>query len=131
MEKDYIAWTPVKTIIHKNRSVPIEYNEREIWLCSVGENIGFEEDGKGKEFVRPVIVLRRYNQFFCHVIPLSTTTNRGKYYFPFDGKTGKTSVALLTQSRAISSARLHGLIGIVKNEDFHAIKNRLKRLLGL
>jgi len=32
------------------------YKKRETWICNIGENIGFEEDGKGNEFTRPVII---------------------------------------------------------------------------
>ncbi len=48
MNKDYKIWTPVKKNINNNRSHPIGYKARDIWICNIGENIGFEEDGKGK-----------------------------------------------------------------------------------
>lgn len=131
MNKDYSDWLPVKAEIHNSGSAPAGYNEREVWFCSIGENIGFEEDGKGEKFIRPVLIMKIYNQFFCHIVPLSTTEKRGKFYFAFDGGTGQTSVALLSQSRAISSARLHRKIGVMSEEDFIEVKQQIKELLGL
>jgi hypothetical protein len=36
-------------------------HEREIWWCSMGVNIGDEEDGKNELFERPVLILRKFN----------------------------------------------------------------------
>ncbi|MDR3125943.1 MAG: type II toxin-antitoxin system PemK/MazF family toxin [Candidatus Nomurabacteria bacterium] len=131
MSKNYRKWTPVKIAINSSNSAPDGYNEREVWFCSVGENVGFEEDGKGEKFIRPVLILKIYNQFFCHVVPLSTTEKRNRFYYAFDGGTGKISVALLTQSRAVSSSRLHRKIGKICKEDFVKIKTQIKELLDL
>ncbi|MDR1015427.1 MAG: type II toxin-antitoxin system PemK/MazF family toxin [Coriobacteriales bacterium] len=129
-EKDYGRWMPVKAGIHNAPHRLIGYKERDIWICSLGENIGFEEDGKGGGFRRPVLVLKIYNKAFCHVVPLSTTDRRGAYYHPFDGHTGKTSVALLSQSRAVDSARLRQKVGYASEGDFAEIKRRLMEILG-
>lgn len=42
------------------------FREREIWWCSIGKNIGAEQDGKNEFFERPVLVCKKYNneQFF-------------------------------------------------------------------
>ena len=96
MNKSYSIWTPLKQEINNSNLRPLGCKEREIWFANLGENIGFEEDGKGNDFTRPVLVLRVFNKNFCYVVPLSTTNKRGKYYYPFDSKTGKISVALLS-----------------------------------
>ena len=52
-EKDYGGWHSRK--IEVNRLISIRYfYEREVWWAVVGQNIGSEEDGKGKNFARPV-----------------------------------------------------------------------------
>lgn len=129
MEKNYRDWMPVKSKVNNTASRPLNYREREIWVCSIGENIGFENDGKGKGFRRPVLVLKIYNRYSCLIMPLSTTQKRTKYHYEFDGHTGKMSVALLSQVRTIDSARLHDKIGYADKEDFSAIKTRLIKLL--
>jgi len=46
-----------KNQITKNRQNSLFY-EREIWFCSVGMNLGHEEDGKQDQFLRPIIILK-------------------------------------------------------------------------
>jgi mRNA-degrading endonuclease toxin of MazEF toxin-antitoxin module len=129
--KDYKNWTAVKANINNSDSTPVGYHEREIWSCSLGENIGAEQDGVGENFDRPVLILKIFNQSFCHVIPLSTTSKRDKFHYAFDGGTGKTSVAVLSQSRSISGARLHYKGGMASEKDFAIIKKRMRNTLGL
>jgi mRNA-degrading endonuclease toxin of MazEF toxin-antitoxin module len=129
--KDYKNWTLVKTKLHNNESAPVSYREGEIWACRLGENIGAEQDGVGKDFTRPVLILKIFNRSFCHIVPLSTTGKRDKFHYAFDGGTGKTSVAVLSQSRSISSFRLQYKGGEASKQDFNAIKARLQEVLGL
>jgi mRNA interferase MazF len=129
MEKDYSDWMPVKSEINNKERFPRGIKEREIWICNLGDNVGFEEDGKGNDFTRPVLILKVFNRRFCYVVPLSRTEKRDKYHYAFDGKTGKESVALLSQLRAIDSVRLRDKIGFVSKEDFKIIKNQMVELI--
>jgi len=129
MQKNYSVWTPIKKDINNSDLRSMGCKEREIWICNLGENIGFEEDGKGNEFTRPVLVLKVFNKYFCHVVPLSTTDKRGKFYYPFDGRTGKTSVALLSQSRPIDTARLYRKVGFMEEKEYLEIKRKIQEIL--
>jgi mRNA interferase MazF len=131
IKKDYKNWMSIKAEINNKNATPIGYKEREIWICNIGENIGFEQDGKGKDYARPVLILKIYNRKFCHIIPLSTTSKRNRVHYALDGRTGKVSVALLSQSRAVDSARLHQKIGVISEQDFTKIKQQLADLLSL
>ena len=131
MKKDYQVWTPIKSEINNNCDFPKGYKEREIWYASIGENIGFEEDGKGKKFDRPVLILRAFSRNLCCVIPLSTTNKRGRFYYAFDGKTGKISVALLSQIKVIDTMRLRHKIGVMDKENFSEMKKKIKELFKL
>jgi mRNA interferase MazF len=130
-EKDYREWMPVKAGINNDADRPIGFKEREIWLCSVGENVGYENDDKGRRYMRPVLIVRAFNKQTCFVVPLSTTPRRTPFHYPFDGGTGKTSVALLSQPRTIDTSRLHRKIGVVDERDFDGIKGQLAVALGL
>lgn len=129
MKKDYKIWMPIKSEINNNELCPRGFKAREIWICNVGENVGFEEDGKGNDFTRPVLILKVFNKRFCYVIPLSKTEKRGKYYYAFDGKTGRKSVALLSQIRAVDSVRLRDKIGMANKKDFEEIKKQAIQLI--
>jgi mRNA-degrading endonuclease toxin of MazEF toxin-antitoxin module len=65
------------------------------------------------------------------VLPLSTTDKRGRYYYEFDGHTGKQSIALLSQPRTIDSARLRRKIGYISKTAFDELKMKLRSVIGL
>ena len=48
MEKDFDKWNESKKVIHHNNEDKF-YHEREVWWCSLGINIGFEQDGKDED----------------------------------------------------------------------------------
>jgi mRNA interferase MazF len=129
-EKDYQQWMPVKAKVHNEAARPQMFKESDVWLCHVGDNVGFEEDGKGQKYLRPVVIVRKYNNQLCHVVPLSTTSNRGRFYFPFDSHTGKTSVAITSQLRAVDSSRLMRKIGYINPSDLVVLKKKLRELFS-
>src|SRR4030095_356373 len=48
MQKDFPGWHRQKEQLHAQHQTPT-FQEREIWWCSVGVNIGHEMDGKNRE----------------------------------------------------------------------------------
>jgi len=128
MRKDFNTWNDKKIIINDNAHVPF-FHEREIWFCFLGANVGFEQDGQGEDFQRPVVIIKKFNNEICWAIPLSKTGKRGKYYFafPFDDKL--TSVAILSQIKLIDAHRLSRKIGDMSEENFSELIKKLKELL--
>jgi mRNA interferase MazF len=61
--KRFTDWHNLKIKIHNSKSEPVWYKERDIWWVSIGHNIGTEEDGKGKYFNRPVLVIKGFSRF--------------------------------------------------------------------
>ncbi len=51
MYKNFMVWHEVKSDIDAKESKTF-FHEREVWWCSLGLNIGFEQDGKGNDFSR-------------------------------------------------------------------------------
>jgi mRNA interferase MazF len=84
MEKDFDTWNE-----HKKTANGSEFNlyfyEREVWWCAIGVIVGFEQDGKGEKFARPVLVLKKYSKNVFVGIPLTTAKRESKYHhsFPF------------------------------------------------
>lgn len=126
MAKDYSKWHELKVKIEEEHQPPL-FREREIWWCSLGANIGFEQDGKHDRFERPVLVLRKFNREMLWVLPLSTKLKEGAYYHPFL-LSGEKRVVLLSQHRTISSKRLIRRIAKVNQGVFADI---VKSLVGL
>ncbi|MDR1068051.1 MAG: type II toxin-antitoxin system PemK/MazF family toxin [Clostridiales Family XIII bacterium] len=132
MNKKYFhQWGEIKTSINNDKERVAFFSERDIWIANLGENIGYEEDGKGDTYSRPILIIRTYGKNMCFVVPLSTTGKRGYFYHEFDGHTGKMSVVLLSQARVIDGLRLRRKIGYASENDFKAIKKRLRNILGI
>lgn len=61
MQKDFDVWNNKKKEL--NNAVFNSYvHAREIWWCSIGINVGDEEDGKNSMFERPVLIIKKFNQ---------------------------------------------------------------------
>ena len=59
--KDFDNWNIKKKNIHAQKSGPFCHS-REVWRCSLGVNVGDEQDGTGECFDRPVVVIRGFNE---------------------------------------------------------------------
>lgn len=123
-----------KAKINNDKKRPF-FHEREVWFSSLGENIGFEQDGSGEKFLRPMLVLRKFNNEVVWVLPLTRTDKTGKYYFRIslvtdDGRTDdRPSVIILTQLRLVDAKRLQYKIGDIKEDEFIKLKEALIALL--
>jgi mRNA interferase MazF len=103
--KDYNKWNEVKKSLEK-RKKDVKFNEREVWWCQIGANIGFEEDGKNEPFERPVLVLRKYNAQLFFGLPLTSIIKENKFHYVLTAKKVRGSV-ILSQGRILSSKRLN------------------------
>ena len=68
MEKDFAHWHPLKKQLHERQDVP-SFEEREIWWCSIGANIAYEQDGKHAAYHRPVLVVRKFSRHLFLGVP--------------------------------------------------------------
>ena len=124
MEKDFNAWNnkKIETEIEKRNVI---FYEREVWWCITGINLGVEIDGKHELFLRPSIVVRKFNKDMALVIPTTTQDKNNKYYLRVTGEDMKTYNACLSQIRTISTKRLIRKIGTITNEDYVNLTERL------
>lgn len=79
MQKDFEVWNTKKQEIHLHAAPPL-FTEGEIWHCYMGINVGFEADGKENNFLRPVFVLKKFNQHTFWALPLTHTKKLSIYY---------------------------------------------------
>lgn len=111
---------------------PPTFNEREVWWCQLGVNIGYEMYGKGEGFTRPVLVLWKHSNRMFLGVPLSTTEPKIKKHVPIKVN-GKRGIARLDQMRTFDSRRLvakNGLIEKISHETFVGIRRELVNFLG-
>ena len=128
MEKDFDKWNTKKKKIHGQPSAPFCHS-REVWWCSLGLNIGFEQDGTGKHFDRPVVVIRGFNQNIFFGVALTQRKKSGKYYFHLGLIEGKEAFAVLSQVRLIDTKRLVKKITTIDRALFQKLKNALQKTL--
>lgn len=128
MNKNFLKWHVKKEILHKEKQRPF-FHEKEVWFCSLGVNIGFEQDGRGEEFLRPVVIIKKFNQQIFWGLPLTKNQRKSKYYFSFN-LNKLTSTVILSQIRLIDGKRLHYKIGHISKVDFLEIKKHLMQLLA-
>ena len=129
--KDFDNWNEVKKLTNNEKLIR-NFKEREIFYMKMGQNIGFEQNGKGKNFVRPVIILKKFNKNMFFGVPLSSQEKEGSFYYSFqftkNGKVNK-NIALLSQMKLYSSNRLLNKIGMISKDDFLELKVKLKNLI--
>ena len=107
--KDFDQWNSLKKKIHNTGNIKY-YRPRDIWWCSLGINIGSEQDGSGGSKQRPVVIIKDFGTT-CLVIPLTTSYQVHKYRFSIGVVDGKQSKAKLSQLRLIDARRLTTKIG--------------------
>ena len=128
MKKDFSYWHKKKDFLHNEKKRPF-FHEGEVWFCSLGMNIGFEQDGRGESFLRPMIVVKKFNQETFWGLPLTKNQKKGLYYFSFT-LNSEISTAILSQIRLTDGKRLNYKIGNISNNDFIEMKKRLAQLLA-
>jgi len=125
--KDFDEWNIQKKITDSVENKKT-FHEREVWFTKIGENIGFEQNGKGEEFLRPVVVYKKFSKNVFLGIPLTRTIKEGKFYSSFDFK-GQTSIAILSQIRLFDSKRLSYPTGRMSQGDYGKLKEKLIELI--
>lgn len=128
MKKDYSKWHIEKSNIHETKERPF-FDERDIWSVSTGTNIGFEIDGKGDKFLRPMIVIKKFNKESFWGLSMTRSIKKGIYYFSFSFKEGETSTTNLSQLRLVDAKRLCYKIGGMNKKDFEKLKEKLRQLI--
>lgn len=95
----------------------------------MGLNVGFEQDGKGKDFSRPILVIKKFNKEVFIGLPLTTKPKLGRFYFSLKSYDGVQRKVILSQIRLFDSKRLQEKLGTLYLYEFNEIKKTLIQLL--
>lgn len=128
MNKDIIAWSRKKLQLDSLIIKPVLYKEREVWWAKIGHNIGSEQNGSYTTYSRPVLIFKGFSETIFWIIPLSTTSRRGKYDIEVE-LNGQISVAVLSQLRAIDIRRLGNKMGMISQGDMAIIRNKVRSFI--
>jgi mRNA-degrading endonuclease toxin of MazEF toxin-antitoxin module len=124
------AWHEQKKTFAK-KIINFQFQEREIWFCAIGFNIGYEQNGGDSKFERPVLVLRKFNKESFLGIPLTSHSKdeKSKLYMNYTLK-DKEGALLLTQVRFLSAKRLSRYMAKMSKGDFKKVHEKIKGLIS-
>lgn len=129
MQKDFDEWNVVKKSAHLRQDTDsVFFREQEIWWCTLGVNVGFEQDGKGESFQRPVLVLKKFNQFVFVGVPLTKKVKRHPLYFSVSFPDGIKRSAILSQVRLLDIRRLTEKMHVLDKKEFIEIKKAVRNI---
>lgn len=89
--------------------------------------MGFEQDGSGENYLRPVIVFKKFNNEVFLGVPLTRSSKRSRHYFPLNAG---GSTAILSQIRLFDGKRLKYKIGMLSEPEFKELKEKFRRLIA-
>ena len=129
MQKDFDKWNKKKKAL-EIRSEKFLFKTGDIWWCSVGINVGTESCGKGENYQRPVLVLKKLSGDSFIGIPLSTKIKTGSWFVDI-AIHGEKRYTLLYQIRMFHTNRFQRRLATLDDNDFARVKEKLEALLEL
>jgi mRNA interferase MazF len=98
-------------------------------MSSFGKNIGYEQDGNGSGFSRPVLVIKKFNNQMFWCVPLSTHQKEIDFYFNYVDPSGTAVSAILAQLKLLSVKRFQRKLYEIDTPMFIEIKEKLINFL--
>ena len=129
---DFDKWNELKKKIDADITIiePDRFpKEGQVWMSAVGKNIGYEQNGSGDNFSRPILIIKKFNNHMFWVVSLSTKQKEFDFYFNFTDLDGNKVSAILAQLKLISIKRLHRKMYDLPVEQLIEIKTKLKEFL--
>lgn len=130
MQKNFDYWNDLKKGIDKTEIVPEKFpKEREVWMSSLGQNIGYEQNGSGNNFIRPVLVIKKFNNQMFWIVPLTTKQKEFDFYFNYADPNNQEVSVILAQIRLVSVKRFNRKMYEIPNDIYIQIKENIKSFL--
>jgi mRNA interferase MazF len=95
----------------------------------LGVNIGYEQDGTGSNYDRPMLIIKGFNSQIFFAVALTGRKKMGKYYFHIGKIQGREASVLLSQVKVVDTKRLTRKICTIDATVFVQIKRALNRTL--
>ncbi|MCC6323896.1 type II toxin-antitoxin system PemK/MazF family toxin [Candidatus Nomurabacteria bacterium] len=122
--KDFDIWNLLKKNINERENTPFA-NQREIWWCSLGVNVGTEEDGKNELFERPVLILKVFNEKMVRVAPITSKAREDAHHITIQYHE-RTGSAILSQIKTISTKRLSRKLARLGKDQFEKVMEKIR-----
>src|SRR3989344_8925320 len=129
-DKEYDEWNKLKKEIQSGTDVPDYFpQEGEVWMSSLGKNIGFEQNGSGTNFSRPILVVKKFNNHMFWCASLSTKQKKFDFYYNFTDPNGEKVSVILAQLKLVSLKRLKRKLYDISSDNLKEIKDKLRGFL--
>jgi mRNA interferase MazF len=125
--KHVSGWFQVQSRLNTRKRRPL-FQEREVWMCHWGANVGFELDGKTREGLRPGIVFKKLSGNTLLLIPLTSKLKDGTWYSPSYVKQREGRFCL-NQIRMIDAKRLKYRMERMSEGKFQQLKYDFQQML--
>ncbi len=131
--KNFESWNKKKIILQNVKEETLLCKVGEVWWCSLGVNIGDEQDGKNQNFERPILVYKKFNTRFIIGVPLTSNENENFFiknfsYSATDLNILKSGQVIISQTRPLSTKRLLRKMGKVSYDEFGEIRKLVKEI---
>jgi len=113
---------------HALKTTKLDFNERELWWAHVGQNLGWEQNGSGQHFLRPVLIVKKFHRSFLWAVPLTTTKRTGRHYVTLQAKKCRGQL-ILSQIKPLDAVRLVQKIERIDTPQYEKICTLIRRLL--
>ena len=123
---EYDVWNKAKQFINRSVNFP-DVREREVRWCSIGQNIGYEINGKGSTFTRPVLIIKKLSRSTLLIAPMTTKIRTGSWY-PTIGLHGQNQNVCINQIRTIDTKRIYSCIGRITANNMTSVKNAVQNI---
>lgn len=128
--KDFDLWNELKKKIESEKNDPDKFpKEGEVWMSNIGRNIGFEQNGSGNNFSRPILIVKKFNNHMFWAVSLSTKQKDFDFYFNYTDPNDQKVSAILAQMKLVSIKRLKRKLYDIPNKLFDQMKQKLKSFL--
>lgn len=130
MQQDFDQWNELKKKIETESDYPITFpKEGEVWMSNLGKNIGYEQNGSGDNFSRPILIIKKFNNHMFWCVPLSTKQKSFDFYHNFTDPNGQQVSAILAQMKLVSIKRLKRNMYEIDLVILNLIKTKIKTFL--
>lgn len=127
---EFDIWNELKKGLAHQIYTPDRFpKEGEVWMSHLGKNIGFEQNGSGQSFSRPVLIVKKFNNHMFWVVPLSTKQKGFDFYFNYTDPHGQYVSAIIAQMKLFSVKRLKRKLYDMPIEHFGNLKQKIKAFL--
>ena len=126
---NFEIWNKKKQNLHFNSTFNAYPKIGEVWVAAVGKNIGFEQNGKGYDFQRPVLIIKKFNNHMMWIVPLTSIPKSLDFYYNYTDHDGNKVAAILAQLKLMSTKRLYRRSYRISKVEFSRIIKALQNML--